>query len=440
VAILASFDARNTPRSGAEILHDCGIARATGFALIRALVAGEWLRRVDHGLLQLGPRAAGLMFMPLEPGAALGEPRLGIVSAAGVPGRGRADASAAGSWRPDLAELVDTARYRLDRPVRLGFANASVSNAWRAALLSSMEYARRLNADRIAHFQAVSAEDDAERQIAQINGLVASGIDLLIISCPNVNSRALNDRLAALAGEGLPILALDRRPSDASALVSFVTASDSRIGRITAQWMVERLGPGKRVWMLSGVKDASPAIRRQTAALSVFSGAPEFTVEAIIYTDWTEAGGYAAVDRLLDQVGRAPDGVWCDSGLQGVGSIRRFREQGAVLPMHTGGDLNGMYKTALECRLPFVAVDYPAAMGARAVEVALEILAGRPVRRRVEVAAPVVLPRGAETPSVRADIWAETHVRWDLPDDAILSQGPSLRARVDRPRATRPRR
>jgi DNA-binding LacI/PurR family transcriptional regulator len=146
----------------------------------------------------------------------------------------------------------------------------------------------------------------------------------------------------------------------------------------------------------------------------------------VAFSDWTEEGGYAAVDRLLEQAGTSPDAVWCDSGLQGVGSLSRFLENGGALPVHTGGDLNQMYKMALHHKLPFVAVDYPAAMGARAIEVALDVLAGKPVRRRVEMAAPVVLPRGQDTTNVRADIWAETHVRWDLPDNAILSQGPSL--------------
>lgn len=259
--------------------------------------------------------------------------------------------------------------------------------------------------------------------------MVASGIDLLIVSCPNVYSSALNTRILELSKTGLPVIALDRRPSDPSGLVSFVTASDNRIGQVTAQWMVEQLGASSRVWLLSGVEGASPSIRRQAAALGVFSSASNITVEAVAYTDWTEEGGYATVGRLLEQFGSPPDGVWCDSGLQGVGSFLRFREEPGPPPIHTGGDINRMYKMAINHKLPFVAVDYPAAMGARAIDVALDVLSGKPVRRRVELAGPVVMPRGHETMSVRADIWAETYVRWDLHDDAVLSQGPSLHER-----------
>ncbi len=66
-------------------------------------------------------------------------------------------------------------------------------------------------------------------------------------------------------------------------------------------------------------------------------------------------------------------------------------------------------------------------MGARALEMALEVLGGNTVPQRVEVPVQIVLPRGLETTSVKADAWAELHVAWDLSDDAILSQGPALR-------------
>jgi ribose transport system substrate-binding protein len=431
VGILAQFDGANTPRGSAEILAQAGMTRATGYALIRALVARGWLARVDHGLLRLGPRAAELMYGPLEPALALDEAPMRLAALPTLAREEPTGLAAVDPWRSDLVELVDTTRFARPGKVRVGFANASLSNPWRAALLASMRYAHRLNEDRFAGFDIRTADDDPDTQIAQIDDMVRAGIDILIVSCPNVTNRALNDRLMALAAAGLPIVALDRRPSDPSCLVSFVTASDSRIGRVTAQWIAEHLRGPARVWLLSGVEGASPAIRRQAAALTVFSAAAHITVEAVAFSDWTEAGGHAAIDRLLEQAGHAPDAVWADSGLQGVGSLRRFLERGGPLPIHSGGDLNRMYKMALMHKLPFVAVDYPAAMGARAIEMALDVLAGKPVRRRVEIAAPVVLPRGHETPSVRADIWAETHVRWDLPDDAILSQGPSLARQRD---------
>jgi hypothetical protein len=82
-----------------------------------------------------------------------------------------------------------------------------------------------------------------------------------------------------------------------------------------------------------------------------------------------------------------------------------------------------MYRLALEQRVPLIGIDYPAAMGARALSLALSCLAGEPVPRRLHTDLQCVISRGFETDSVKADVWAEQHVRWDMPGEFILSHG-----------------
>lgn len=431
--VLKGFDPLNTPRQTHKLLDELGTTRSTGFGLLRAMTAAGWLERVDHGWLRLGPKARNMIFAALE---APEQTEAKTVAAT------RNAPSAVGrpptpdlEWDPALVRTVDAAPYQKQPPYRIGFSNASTSNAWRRAMLQSMFYARKIAQAQIGAFHVLDAQDDPVLQLRQIDELVAKGIDLLLISITSVNDAALSDRLGALARSGLPIVAVDRRPNDRSSLLSFVTASDHRIGRVSALWLAEHLLGQGRVWLLSGLEGASPALRRQQAALAVFSEFPGIRVENVSYTDWTERGGHEAVGKVLSEAGRPPDGVWCDSGLQGVGSVRHFLEGGHKVPAHTGGDLNEMYKLCLHHKVPMAALDYPASMGARALELALEVLAGNTVSRRVEAPVQIVLPRGLETASVKADAWAELHVAWDLPDEAILSQGPALR--VARPPSRR---
>lgn len=424
VAILKGFDAVNTPRRTRDILADAGMSRSTGFGMLRALLARGWLERHDHGYVRLGPRARSLAFLPVE--ATPQFARRQIVANPNHPHK--AGPAVELEWDPTLVRMVDTSRFRRPPPYRIGFSNASTSNPWRQAMLHSFHYARKIAQNQISEILIADAGDDPERQLDQIDELVAQGIDLLLISVASVNHRAMSERLLALAEAGLPIVAVDRRPDDRRALVCFVTASDHRIGRISALWLAEHLGGQGRIWMLSGLEGASPALRRQQAALAVFSDFPGIKVENVSYTDWTEAGGAQAVRRVVAETGQPPDGVWCDSGLQGVGSVRYFLSLGGPVPAHTGGDVNDMYRVCLTEHVPMVALDYPASMGARALEVALQVLEGGSVPQRVEVPVEIVLPRGRETASVKADTWAELHVGWDLPGGAILSQGPALRA------------
>ncbi len=423
-AILKGFDAENTPRRTHDILRDLGVTRSTGFGLLRAMVSAGWLERFDHGALRLGPKARSLVFAALE----VPEHQEARTLAATPMGRSHTGPTMPDlEWDPRLVRTVDASRFRKRGPYRIGFSNASTTNAWRRAMLQSMYYAEKIAQAQIGDLIVRDAQDDPDLQLRQINELVSEGIDLLLISITSVNDTALGERLNQLAAQGLPIVAVDRRPNDRSSLVSFVTASDHRIGRISALWLAEHLQGKGRVWMLSGMEGASPALRRQQAALAVFSEFPGIRVENVSYTDWTEDSGYKVMHKLLEEARRTPDGVWCDSGLQGVGSLRRFIDGAGRIPAHTGGDLNEMYKLCLHNKVPMAALDYPASMGARALELSLDILGGSTVPQRVEEPVRIVLPRGNETASVRADTWAERHVAWDLGNDAILSQGPALR-------------
>lgn len=424
--VLRGFDQLNTPRSSREIIATVGMRRSTGFGLLRALVDGGWLERADHGSLRLGPKVAGIAFATLDRPQPGKNNRTRMIAA-------RSEEKDVGKepaleWDPSLVASVETDQYMRSSPYRIGFSNASVSNPWRQAMLNSMAYTHHLQRSKITSLHRLDAGDDPDLQIRQINTLVAQGVDLLIVSASSTTSDALSDCLQGHAARGLPIVAVDRRPKSAASLVSFVTASDRRIGRISALWLAEHLKGRGRIWMLSGREGTSPALRRQLAALVTFAEFPDLLVENVSYTDWTPESGHDVIARLLSEAGSCPDGVWCDSGLQGVGSIQRFLKLGLPVPAHTGGDLNEMYKLSLHNKVPIVALDYPARMGSLVLEVALDILAGRIVPRRVEAPVQVVLPRGCETQSVKADIWAETHVAWDLPGGAVLSQGPSLRS------------
>lgn len=427
IAILKSFDAHNTPRLSTDIVSDLGMSRSTGFGLLRALVISGWLERFDHGCLRLGEKAKLLAYAALEP---VGEKQQSVVFA--EPGARSSsnmfEATPDLEWDPALVNIVDAARFRKNGPYSIGFSNASTSNTWRKGMLQSLDYANKIAGSLIRELTVLDACDDPALQLKQINQLAQGNIDLLLISITSVTDTRLSDRLAELARDGLPIVAVDRRPNDRTSLVSFVTASDHRIGRVSALWMSEHLHGQGRVWMLSGLEGASPALRRQKAALTVFSEFAGIQVENVSYTDWTSGSGYSTINRLLAETIDPPDGIWCDSGLQGVGSVKYFVDAGLPIPAHTGGDVNEMYKLCLHNKVPMVALDYPASMGAKSLEVALDVLLGNPVPQRVEVPVQVILPRGHETPSVKADQWAELHVEWGLPADTILSQGPAMRS------------
>lgn len=395
------------PASLPALAETLGVPRSTLYAVARELVDRGWLVQPRRGFVALGRRWLDLAFRapPEVP----------------LPRRGAPEPPAARSflWNPEVAGLVETPSFAKPPPWRIGFSNASRSNPWRRGLLGAIERRVAAAAD-IAAFEVAHADDDIAAQARDIARLAASGIDALMVS--PVAAHGLEDALEAVRRRGLPVVMVDRTVADPDAYHVVVAGPDAAMGRVTAQWLVETIGGTGEIVLLAGVHEASPAMRRLAAASEVFALAPGIRILDAVHTDWTPEGGYRVMRRLLDE-GRARHvaGVWCDSGLQGAGSMRAFVEAGAGrVPPHTGGDLNEAYQLAVRHAVPLAAIDYPVSIGSRAVEVCMEILSGRTVPRRVEIHAPVVVSRGHDTASVRGDVAVEDHVAWARPASDVL--------------------
>ena len=66
-------------------------------------------------------------------------------------------------------------------------------------------------------------------------------------------------------------------------------------------------------------------------------------------------------------------------------------------------------KLAVEYDVPVINFDYPPAMGADSVDLALQVLAGNPVPKIYEVNVDVIVSKGDETTSIKADKWVEDY-------------------------------
>jgi ribose transport system substrate-binding protein len=324
-------------------------------------------------------------------------------------------------WNPRLTETINCRRLYRPPPYRIGFANASTRNAWRIAMLHATVNCAKKYSRRVARFIVSDAEDDARKQSAQIEVMLRERVDLLLVSCDP--AEAVDAALARAADAGVPVVVVDRRPTNDKHFLTYVSASDLALGRTTAQWLAEKIGGSGTIFMLAGMQGSSPTENRVAAAKEVFALYPRIAIAPVLYTDWQEEKGRALTKKLIAEYG-VPAGVWCDSGLQGAGSMQAFIDLGVPnIPPHTGGDINRVFQLAASHGVPLAAVEYPAWMGARAVEIGLDVLAGKTLPRHIELRSQVVISRGFETPSVHPDLFVDNYVRWDRPADFVPSHG-----------------
>lgn len=83
------------------------------------------------------------------------------------------------------------------------------------------------------------AEDDVQVQLAQIENMLAMGVDCLVVAA--VDSSALINGLASAKSAGVPVIAYDRLLMDTDAVSYYATFDNKGVGTAIANYVVEKL-------------------------------------------------------------------------------------------------------------------------------------------------------------------------------------------------------
>ena len=70
-----------------------------------------------------------------------------------------------------------------------------------------------------------------------------------------------------------------------------------------------------------------------------------------------------------------------------------------------------------------IGIDYPPAMGAKGFEVLFDVLAGKGIPRIIDVNQQIVVSKGYESQSVKADVYVEDYALMDKPGSVLMSTG-----------------
>jgi DNA-binding LacI/PurR family transcriptional regulator len=126
---------------------------------------------------------------------------------------------------------------------------------------------------------------------------------------------------------GLPIVFVDRVTRDGEKFSSVLT-DNSRGAAVATDYLI---GLGhKKIAMISGPLTTTPGKRRADgfrASLKQASLTPQYFIES----DFSEAGGYAAMCALLER-DDAPTAVFTANNLMTIGALHALRDRGIQVP------------------------------------------------------------------------------------------------------------
>lgn len=268
-------------------------------------------------------------------------------------------------------------------------------DSWRQKLKEELEMATYFNEGVTLRFAC--AKDDSRLQQAQIDSLVESGIDLLIVSPNQVD--LMCDEINKAYDKGIPVILFDRK-TNSSKYTSFVGADNFHIGEMIGQCLAEEISGKGKVFEIVGLRDSSPSQERHDGFRKALSHYPDIKIIGFEHGDWTYKSGEEATDRLLSRYDGPIDAVFGGNDRMAVGARNVLKKAGKqyenvkyfgvdALPSEDGG-----IRMVADSVLTASAI-YPT-HGAELLLLALDILNGKAYSKETTMQSSIVTRENAE--------------------------------------------
>ncbi|WP_240229448.1 substrate-binding domain-containing protein [Devosia lacusdianchii] len=277
-------------------------------------------------------------------------------------------------WEQYLIDsLKDTAAMKKDGPYTVCFSNAGVNNPWRVVGFTDMTEEVKLHAD-IAEFIHVDAEGSDDKQIADIDDLLAGGKCSILIVSPNTTA-ALTPAVEKACAT-LPVIVFDRGVNTDCPVTFVHPVGGYGFGIQGAEFIAANVEAGGNVLMLRILPGVDVLETR-------YSGGKRILEEAglnIVGAEFTDGDNAKTKSIVEDYLARGTiDAVWMDAGATAVAAIEAFQDGGYDIPVFVGEDQQDFLQTWQANGMTAIAPTYPTYQWRTAIIAAMRVLKGEAV-------------------------------------------------------------
>lgn len=283
-----------------------------------------------------------------------------------------------------------------DNRYRIGFSEC-VGGTWREKVNREMISAQHLY-NNVVDVDITNADGNSALQLRQIDSLVASGIDLLVVA-PN----GYEDVVPAIVRarqRGIPVILFDRK-ADTNDFTAYIGGDNIAAGTAMAHYALAIIQERNydhvpRILEITGGSKSSPAIDRHRGFSSVLAKANGISY-SYVNTDWTSEDSYKTMAAYLKSH-PTPDIVFCHSDLAAFNARKAAVDAGVAKDIRflgidgLPGKDNGI--EAVEKGILAGTYIYPT-HGEQIVRLALDILQKKPYKRENIMRSVIVTPDNA---------------------------------------------
>lgn len=269
--------------------------------------------------------------------------------------------------------MVDTSSMAVEGPHTICFSNAGVNNPWRVVGYTNMTEEVAATPS-IGEFIHVDAEGSDDKQIADIDDLLAGGnCDLLIVS-PNTTA-ALTPAVEKACAQ-LPVIVFDRGVNTDCPVTFVHPVGGYGFGIQGAEFIVDNVEKGDNVLMLRILPGVDVLETRYSAGRQILEGAG-LNIVGAEFTDGDNAKTKSIVEDYLQR--GSIDAVWMDAGATAVAAVEAFEDGGYDIPVFVGEDQQDFLRKWQDLGLTAIAPTYPNYQWRTAIIAAERVLNGESV-------------------------------------------------------------
>ncbi len=263
----------------------------------------------------------------------------------------------------------------------IGFSQCTVKEPWRILFNENLEKAAKQHPE--VKLTILDADDKTEDQVAQVRTFIRQKVDAILVSPKEASG--LTRVVEEATDAGIPVVVLDRNV-DTDKYASFVGGDNVEIGRTAGKVAVKLLGgPGKAkgvIYEICGGLASAPAQDRKNGFHEIVEAEPGIKITGGLDADWKKDRAQAI---MQDALKTNPD-------ISLVYAHNDPMAHGAYLAAKQANRLEGMKFIGID-GMPdegqrwvrtgeiTATVLYPTP-GEKGLEVALDILNGKPVEKK----------------------------------------------------------
>jgi inositol transport system substrate-binding protein len=229
------------------------------------------------------------------------------------------------------AQSTEPAASGGDGTIRIGLT-MKFDDLWLTTLRDAMtEYAASQPGVELI---AVDSKEDVATQLGQVENFVAQGVDAIIIIPANTD--AADPMTKAAQDAGIPLVYVNRIPSNLPEGVVYVGSDSIQAGIMQAEWLAEQLGGKGNVVIMNGDLAQEAAQMRTEGEKQVFAKFPDIKIIREDTGNWSRDQGLALMENWLasgDQI----NAVAANNDEMAIGALQAIEAAGQLGNILVGG-------------------------------------------------------------------------------------------------------